>query len=145
MGNLVNLVGRRFGRWTVTAPARRRTSSGHAYWHCRCACGTETEVRGASLRTGTSTRCRPCADEINLTAIYNGEKPLPMAAAPTIGYSYESRFDGRYFAVLHHTLWRGREGTRRIVGYDNEQDARDAVAFFTARMLRECPPSRVKD
>lgn len=60
-------------------------------------------------------------------------------SANTLGYSYEERLDGRYFAVLRHTLWRGREGTKFVVGYDNEADAQALVHALSIRKLKERP------
>jgi|GEM_PF-2034354 len=52
----IDLVGRRFGEWLVIAmcPGRRR---GLIYWHCRCSCGEERDVRGDGLRDGISSNC----------------------------------------------------------------------------------------
>jgi hypothetical protein len=43
------------GRWTVLSLAPKRGR--HRYWLCRCACGTEREVLGASLSSGQSHSC----------------------------------------------------------------------------------------
>ena len=54
------LVGKRFGHWVVLAqlPKRHfRSGRSESVWQCRCACGTEREVLGASLRSGKSTCC----------------------------------------------------------------------------------------
>lgn len=57
----VDLIGKRFGRWTVTAiHAERYRSDGHhclVLWLCRCDCGTERVVIGSHLRRGKSTNC----------------------------------------------------------------------------------------
>lgn len=45
------MLGRRFGRWTVIG-----TGPGCA-WQCRCDCGRERAVQGASLRVGRSASC----------------------------------------------------------------------------------------
>jgi len=58
---LIDLTGKRFGRWTVLAvcPERRRYRSCLIVcWLCRCDCdGTERVVTGGSLRAGISTNC----------------------------------------------------------------------------------------
>ena len=56
MGKLIDLTGKRFGRWTVL---ERAESDGNrsSRWSCRCACGTERVVLGASLRSGISRSC----------------------------------------------------------------------------------------
>jgi len=53
--NGIDLSGKKFGRWTVI---ERRGSRDHSYrWFCRCGCGTERVVQGASLRQGISLSC----------------------------------------------------------------------------------------
>lgn len=52
---LIDITGRRFGRWKVIKFAAMR---GHrAFWLCRCKCGTEREVVSATLRNGQSKSC----------------------------------------------------------------------------------------
>jgi hypothetical protein len=43
----MNIINRRFGRLTVVALARRKR--GHAYWNCKCTCGSTTTVRADHL------------------------------------------------------------------------------------------------
>jgi len=59
MGNLIDLVGRRFCKWTVLERALPKSLP--AYWICKCDCGTIKRVQGGSLRNGASTSCVPCA------------------------------------------------------------------------------------
>lgn len=49
------LIGQRFGQWVVIGCAGKRGKN--LVWICRCDCGTERPVLGASLRTGVSTSC----------------------------------------------------------------------------------------
>jgi hypothetical protein len=59
-GNLINLAGRRFGRWFVVELHPKRVRYGEsvfAFWCCRCDCGVERAVFGHSLRNGQSTSC----------------------------------------------------------------------------------------
>jgi hypothetical protein len=49
--NLIDLTGKRFGRWLVIAYA------GRSHWLCICRCNTCTIVDGANLRRGTSNSC----------------------------------------------------------------------------------------
>lgn len=51
-----NIVGDRFNRWTVISRAENWRGVA-AQWLCRCDCGTERIVLGASLRSGHSTSC----------------------------------------------------------------------------------------
>ena len=55
MSQIINIIGQKFGRWTVIG--RDTTKKGTAYWLCKCDCGTERSVCGSSLRNGTSTSC----------------------------------------------------------------------------------------
>ena len=61
MGQFIDLHGQRFGRWTVLSLGERIIPRGHRYWLCRCDCGTEREVKGGSLRNGSSASCRKCS------------------------------------------------------------------------------------
>lgn len=57
---LINLVGNRFGKWTVLGrvfPAGRRSGT---WWHCRCDCGGESTVSSANLKGGFSRGCSGC-------------------------------------------------------------------------------------
>lgn len=48
----VDLLGRRFGRWTVIADGEAQYS-----WLCRCDCGNEKTVSAAHLTRGASSSC----------------------------------------------------------------------------------------
>src|SRR3954462_11937569 len=49
-----NLIGQRFGRLVVLEFSHVRK---HAYWRCRCDCGSEKTISGRSLREGITTAC----------------------------------------------------------------------------------------
>lgn len=49
----IDLIGKRFGRWTVLAYVGGRDRA----WSCVCDCGARVVVRGASLRKGQSRSC----------------------------------------------------------------------------------------
>ena len=54
------MIGQKFGRWTVIAPAPRRSfPSGQTQiqWECRCDCGAEKYVLENLLRRGQATSC----------------------------------------------------------------------------------------
>jgi len=57
---VVDITGRRFGRWTVIVWHRG------SYWLCRCDCGTERSVLGTMLRAGKSKSCG-CLQSENLS------------------------------------------------------------------------------
>ena len=52
---LKDLTNQRFGAWTVIERAPNKNNL--VYWHCKCDCGTERDVRSASLIAGLSTNC----------------------------------------------------------------------------------------
>lgn len=56
MPRKIDLTGQKFGRWTVLyeVPERRNNN---IYWHCKCECGVERDVRGGDLRKGVSSSC----------------------------------------------------------------------------------------
>jgi hypothetical protein len=53
--NLIDLTGKRFGRWTVIE--RAENINGYSSWLCRCDCGTERIMRGEYLRSESSKSC----------------------------------------------------------------------------------------
>lgn len=61
-----NLIGQRFGRWTVISRAPNKGT--RAVWHCRCDCGVEHDVRGDALRRGASLSCGCLAMEHSVEA-----------------------------------------------------------------------------
>lgn len=56
MTTAVNLVGRKFGRWTVIQRSANDSNRG-ARWLCRCDCGIEGTVRASSLLNSHSSSC----------------------------------------------------------------------------------------
>ena len=61
-----NLVGRKFGRWTVIA--RAENVGTRAAWLCKCDCGAEHIVRADCLRRGKSLSCGCLAIERSIEA-----------------------------------------------------------------------------
>jgi hypothetical protein len=57
MTRLIDITGKRLGRWTVLAIHPERSPGGEAVWICYCDCGTKRDVTGHSLRSGNSTNC----------------------------------------------------------------------------------------
>ena len=69
-----SLVGRKFGKLTVVSFSYIKDRT--AYWHCKCDCGNETDVRGADLFNGhtSSCGCMLSLGELNIIAILEGAK-----------------------------------------------------------------------
>lgn len=57
----LDLVGQRFGLWTVLE-REALTSRGQVLWKCQCECGSVKGVQSGNLRSGQSTRCRSCGN-----------------------------------------------------------------------------------
>lgn len=53
--DVVDLKGRRFGRYVVLRLEGRRPNG--LWWVCRCDCGTERAVRGSILKSGQAQSC----------------------------------------------------------------------------------------
>jgi hypothetical protein len=51
-----NLIGNRFGRWTVLRLGQQ-THYKNRRWHCRCDCGQERDVLQFRLLSGASKSC----------------------------------------------------------------------------------------
>lgn len=63
MAKVKNIAGKTFGNWNVMNLSYVDKHHG-AFWTCQCElCGIVYDVRGDSLRDGSSTKCRPCAIE----------------------------------------------------------------------------------
>lgn len=54
----LDLTGETYGGWTALRSLGR--VKGNTQWECRCTCGNVYPVFLANLRSGASTRCRPC-------------------------------------------------------------------------------------
>ena len=53
---LIDLTGKRLGRWTVLRRGEN-SSDGKVRWECRCECGESRLVERSSLRSGDSQSC----------------------------------------------------------------------------------------
>ncbi len=56
-GQIGDIAGEKFGRWSVTHLDIDKTIGGSAYWVCRCECGIIRSITANSLITGNSTSC----------------------------------------------------------------------------------------
>ena len=52
-----DITGKIFGRLTALYQTNKRTSSGISFWHCKCQCGKEVDIRITSLLNGESQSC----------------------------------------------------------------------------------------
>ena len=56
-GNVINLIGKKFGRLTVISLSKDRGNFGQYKWNCVCDCGKKHLVTGESLRANKSKSC----------------------------------------------------------------------------------------
>jgi hypothetical protein len=63
MSKLINLTGKRFGKWTVIERAES-VRGGQAKWLCNCSCGNKGVVASAKLRGGDSKSCGCLKNEL---------------------------------------------------------------------------------
>ena len=63
MSRKIDLTNQKFGRWTVLYEIPERKNN-NIYWHCKCECGNEKDVRGADLRNGSSKSCGCLRNEL---------------------------------------------------------------------------------
>jgi len=94
MGNVHNLIGRKFDRLEVIARAGSRVRPGHtdALWLCRCKCGNEVVVLSQNLLHNHNTRSCGClmreASSQRMKAIHKrrwGGNDDDQAAGPAAG------------------------------------------------------------
>lgn len=60
--NSKNLVGLKFGEWTVISKTDER-QNGHVLWECQCSCGKIYKVITPNLTQKISTRCIECSKQ----------------------------------------------------------------------------------
>lgn len=63
----ISLIGKRFGRWTVTRQQDKR-HRGNVMWECDCDCGSKGIVPSRTLNSGVSQSCGCLHKEITVKA-----------------------------------------------------------------------------
>lgn len=78
MPAFIDLVGQKFGRWTVLERAPNKGKS--VYWVCQCDCGTIKQVKAASLKSGRSQSCGCLQKDLlaNRGPEYKGKKIIHL-------------------------------------------------------------------
>lgn len=67
MSKIVNMKGKRFGKFTVIEFAGSK--DGYALWKCVCDCGKEKIIRGSGLRSGNTVSCGCWRKEITSSVL----------------------------------------------------------------------------
>lgn len=130
--NRKDLTGKTFGRLTVTG--RSYTKNNRSYWHCRCSCGNELDIRGHDLTTGNTTSCGCRAKEIRQEIDKHKEATridgvLSSALHRGIRSDNKTGVKGVYFDKRHkvYVVRIGIKNSNKYIGtFDNLADAAKA-------------------
>ncbi len=116
MPALIDLTGQQFGRWTALTKVEHPGQ--HAFWKCRCECGTVSAVRATILRNGRSLSCGCLQREITsarkTTHGGSGSAPNPDPLYLTWQTIKKRCFNPRHLAyhryggrgITMHPAWR---------------------------------------
>lgn len=130
MPKLIDLLGRRFGRWLVLSKSPRVADS--AVWLCRCDCGTTREVKSGALLKGQSNSCGCLSGELAAKRIVaiNRRHGLSRTRTHGVWCNMKSRCLNPNVAAYRRYGGRGIKVCDRWLDFDN----------FLADM-GECPSS----
>lgn len=70
MSRAANLMGQRFGKWTVIAKAAKQGFN--TRWLCRCDCSTERAVRADKLLRGLAKTCAASGCRLGIARVIHG-------------------------------------------------------------------------
>jgi|GEM_PF-1843261 len=98
MGRYLNLIGEKFGRWTVLEKAENKEKPGQTWWKCQCSCSLATIrlvpssplIRGKSLSCG----CRR-----------HNQDPIIDKETEEIIITYNKKTDVPRKIFYEHNLW----------------------------------------
>lgn len=94
MGSLIDLAGKRFGRWTVIEKSDRISNDKYdRYWTCVCECGAVRDVLERSLMRGQSCSCGCSRNGRFETKVSRTDKGLIMIGHRFGRWTVESRAD----------------------------------------------------
>lgn len=91
---LKDWVGRRFGKLTVISYAGKRIG-GH-YWHCRCDCGKELDVRQTYLQCGHTKSCG-CLSDLTESRHFVDGTCVELIQSETVAKNNTSGIRGVYW------------------------------------------------
>ena len=127
---LKDLIGKRYGRLTVTGYAGKR--DGMHRWRCRCSCGRETTVGQTLLESGKTKSCGCLQAEIyreNLKLVDGTAVAVLEAHKKRLNRNNTSGYtgvyqDGRYGRWIAQIGFKGK--TYYLGSYQDKQDAIEA-------------------
>ena len=121
-------VGKRFGALTVLSYACRE--NGFHFWHCRCDCGKELNVRQSHLQNGWTRSCG-CLRQPQKNLHYESGTCVEMLQTDVMYKSNTSGVRGVYYNKKRHK-WVAQIVFKRkcyyLGGYDQIDDAVEARA-----------------
>ena len=95
---VIDLTGKKFGRWTVIKRELPNTKDAATRWFCKCGCGIEKIVLGYGLRSGDSKSCGCLRKE--LSRIRRRLRPgLAGMRQLIIAYKSNAKKKGRSFEL----------------------------------------------
>jgi hypothetical protein len=121
---VVDLTGRTFEKWTVLSRAAN-DSKCHAVWLCECECGNTALIKGYTLTSSRSTRCKKCANNefVNLTGQKIGRWTVIKPVVKHIGICWECRCEcGTVRVIRGCELRKGRKACNHCAGYTGYGD-----------------------
>lgn len=122
MGSSINLIGKTFGRLTVTSLLKERNKHMNKIWECSCECGKKTNVTTNALNSGKVNSCGCLALEIrtkhgkNRTKVYVAWQGMKDRCFNANNIHYD-RYGGRGITVSQD--WLSFENFYRDMGDPN--------------------------
>ena len=160
MGNLIDLTGKKFGKWTVLHRTEKpeHVKAGNAYWLCQCECGTIKAISGSELTRGRTLSCGcgykthntyPKVEEGQrygkLTTLKLVEKPEHLK---TPGKYWLCQCDcGKQTVVIQQSLKNGHTKSCGCLNYERrDKDSLIGQRFGKLQVIaRSEPPEGVND
>lgn len=87
MKNIDDMIGKKFGKWSVLSLSDKKDVSNNRYYNCRCECGNTGVVAGHKLRSGRSKSCG-CNRTLDMT----GERIGSLTFIKPIGRTEQGRY-----------------------------------------------------
>lgn len=127
MGNLIDLTGKKIGRWTVLKRDENKDKTiknKSAYWICQCECGRIESVNGSNLRRNGSLACKHC----NRKSIF-GVRTCKLEADPLIRTEKGQTREYKNWAAIKYRCnntnskpyqWYGARGIKMCEEWEND-------------------------
>lgn len=121
-----NLVGQKFGSLEVLSDGGSRSKS--RFWHCRCECGREIDVRQVNLKSGHTRSCG-CKYSIKNTRHFVDGTCIEVIRSKTIFSNNTSGVRGVYWNKrsqrwVAQITFKGK--THNLGSYEKLEDAQQA-------------------